>query len=296
MDTCYRHPGRDTNVACSRCGRPICPDCMTPSPVGMRCPECAGETTRVKRPSFGAAAMQSQAPATFTLIGLNVLIFVGQLAAGGGATSFDGGGWLSENGALCGNAIGAGGPCTPPLVATDGGEWWRIISGGFLHGGFLHLGLNMFVLYILGTLIEPAIGTTRMLAIYFVSLIAGSLGALLLTDSFQNTVGASGAIYGLFAATLLIARDRGLSHIVTQLGFWLVLNLVLTFSVPGISIGGHLGGLAGGALAGAIVLMVERRSGSVVRPPEVLTYAALAVGSFALAVLVADAGSSGVPL
>jgi membrane associated rhomboid family serine protease len=268
---------------------------MTPSPVGMRCPECAGETTQVKRPGF-AGGRSSQAPATFVLIGINAAIFVAQLAAGGGATSFDGGGWLSENGALCGNAVGAGGFCSPPTILTDGSEWWRIITGGFLHGGFIHVGLNMFVLYILGTLIEPAIGTTRMLAIYIVSLVAGSLGALLLTDPVQNTVGASGAIYGLFAATLLIARSRGLTQVVTQLGFWLVLNLVLTFSVPGISIGGHLGGLAGGAVAGLVVLAVERRFGSTIRAPEVLTYVALAVGCFALAVLVADAGSTGVAL
>lgn len=296
MQTCYRHPNRETSVACSRCDRPICPDCMTPTPVGMRCPECAGETTRVKRPGFGAGALSSRAPATFTLIGINVVIFVAQLAAGGGATSFDGGGWLSENGALCGNAVGSGGLCSPPLIETAGSEWWRIITGGFLHGGFIHVALNMFVLYILGTLLEPAIGTTRMLAIYFVSLIAGSAGALLLTDPVQNTVGASGAIYGMFAATLLIARSRGLNQIVAQLGFWLVLNLVLTFSVPGISIGGHLGGLIGGAIAGAVVLGVERRSGSSIRAPEVLTYLGLAVGSFALAILVADAGSTGTPL
>lgn len=293
MQTCYRHPDRETSVACSRCGRPICPDCMTPSPVGMRCPECAGETTRVKRPAF-AAGRSTQAPATFALIGINALIFVAQVAAGGGATSFDGSGWLSESGALCGDAVGAGGLCSPPTIATDGGEWWRIITGGFLHGGFIHVALNMFVLYILGTLIEPAIGTTRMLAIYFVSLIAGSLGALLLTDPVQNTVGASGAIYGLFAATLLIARSRGLTQVVAQLGFWLVLNLVLTFSVPGISIGGHLGGLMGGAVAGLVVLAVERRFGPTIRVPEILTYAALAVGCFAAAVLVAEAGSTGI--
>ena len=185
------------------------------------------------------------------LIAINAAIFIAQLAAGGGATSFDGGGSLFTEGALCGNAVGSGGSCGFPPLATDGGEWWRIVSAGFLHGGFIHLALNMFVLFILGRLVEPAIGTRRMLMIYFVSLIAGSLGALLLSDPRQFTVGASGAIYGLFAATLLIARDRGFDQVVTQLGFWLVLNLVLTFSIPDISIGGHLGGLVGGAAGGA---------------------------------------------
>jgi membrane associated rhomboid family serine protease len=264
---------------------------MTPSPVGMRCPECAGDRQTVKTPAFrSGSSRMSQAPATFTLIAINAGLFLGQLAAGGGVASFDGGGALFDQGALCGNAVGLGGTCGFPPIATDGGEWWRIISGGFLHGGFLHLALNMFVLYILGTLVEPAIGSRRLLAIYGISLIAGSFGALLLSDPAQFTVGASGAIYGLFGATMLIARDRGLGQIVSQLGFWLVLNLVLTFSVPGISIGGHLGGLVGGALAALVVLRAERRGGGV-QPAEIAALVGLAVGFFALAVLVADSGA-----
>lgn len=292
MQTCYRHSGRETNVSCSRCGRPICPDCMINSPVGMRCPECAGETQQVRRGPVATSGW-GQTPATYTLIAINVAVFVGQLAAGGGATSFDGGGSLFTEGALCGNAVGSGGTCGFPPLATDGGEWWRIVSAGFLHGGFIHLALNMFVLYILGRLLEPAIGTRRMVMIYFVSLIAGSLGALLLSDPRQLTVGASGAIYGLFAATLLVARDRGFDQVVTQLGFWLVLNLVLTFSVSGISIGGHLGGLAGGAVAALIVLAAERREG--VRPgggmaTEWATLGTLGIACFVAAILVAGAG------
>lgn len=266
---------------------------MISSPVGMRCPECAGDTTRVSRGPVATSGWQ-QSPATFVLIAINAVIFVGQLAAGGGATSFDGGGSLFTEGALCGSAVGAGGSCGFPPQLTDGGEWWRIVSAGFLHGGFIHLALNMFVLFILGRLIEPAIGTRRMLMIYFISLIAGSLGALLLSDPRQFTVGASGAIYGLFAATLLIARDRGFDQVVTQLGFWLVLNLVLTFSVPGISIGGHLGGLIGGALAALVVLAAERRegvrSGGGGMAAETATLGTIGIACFVLAVIVAGAG------
>jgi membrane associated rhomboid family serine protease len=290
MKTCYRHPNRETSVSCSRCDRPICPECMTPSPVGMRCPECAADSTTVRRPS-GGSLVGGVARATYALIGINVLIFIGQLGAGGGVAGFDGGGGLFTDGALCANAVGGGGICGSSLIE-DGGEWWRILTAGFLHGGILHLGLNMFVLYILGTLLEPAIGTPRFVAIYFVSLIAGSLGALLLAEPFQNTVGASGAIYGLFAATLLIARDRGLDQVVSQLGFWLVLNLVLTFSISGISIGGHLGGLAGGALAALVVLGAERRRTG--PPPvglELGGLGALAVACFVAAVLVAGVQS-----
>ena len=181
MATCYRHPTHETNVACSRCGRPICPDCMITSAVGMRCPECAGESQQVQRPRFSSGAgRRRDAPATYALIAINVAIFVGELATGGGGLSVDGS--VFSEGALCGNAVGSGGTCGFPPMATDGGEWWRIISGGFLHGGVLHVALNMFVLYILGTLVEPAIGTRRMLAIYGISLIAGSFGALVLSD------------------------------------------------------------------------------------------------------------------
>lgn len=294
METCYRHPDRETNVACSRCGRAICPECMTPSPVGMRCPECAGDRTEVRRPAYSSGGSRGDSPATYALIGINAVIFVAQLAAGGGAASFDGGGSITANGALCANAIGIGGQCAPPLIDVGGNEWWRIVTSGFLHGNLIHVGLNMFVLYILGTLLEPAIGTRRMLGIYFVSLIAGSLGALLLAEPFQNTVGASGAIYGMFAATLLIARARGLNQVVTQLGFWLGLNLLLTFTVSGISIGGHLGGLAGGAIAGYLVLQAERRGrGSGMGPAEVATVVGLGVGFFAASVLVAGSSLAG---
>ena len=138
------------------------------------------------------------------------------------------------------------------------GDWWRVITGGFLHAGFLHLALNMYVLYIAGSILEPGIGTPRFLGIYFVSLIAGSLGALIV-DPNTLTVGASGAIFGLMAGVIVIARGRGVDHLATQFALFVVLNLVLTFSIPGISVGGHIGGLIGGAVAARLVLLVERR-------------------------------------
>ncbi len=290
--SCYRHPDRETGVSCSRCERPICPDCMTPTSVGMRCPECASDKTKVRTPAFAARA-SSAARATMVLIAINVGVFVAQLLFGGGAASFDGGGRLFADGALCGNAIGGGGLCGGYLPS-DGGEWWRVVTSGFLHAGFIHLALNMFVLYVLGTFLEPAIGTPRFVAVYLVSLIAGGLGALLLSNPGQFTVGASGAIYGLFGATLLIARHRGLDQVVAQLGFWLVLNLVLTFGASSVlSLGGHLGGLAGGVIAGLVVIAAERgiarRAGLGV---ELTALAALGLACFVAAVLVAGAGIS----
>ncbi len=247
---------------------------MTPSPVGMRCPECAGRRTGVR-----AAVPRPRADvpyATYTLIAFNVIVFIAELA-GGGAASVEGGGRLIHDGGLLGPAI------------SDDGEWYRIFTAGFLHAGPLHLLLNMFVLYILGTLLEPAIGTARFVAIYLVSLIAGSLGALLL-DPNQVTVGASGAIYGLFAAAFLVARQRGVEQLASQIAFWVVLNLALTFSIPGISIGGHLGGLLGGAAGAMIVLVLERQRISPKGVIEVLGFVLLGVVCFAGALLAAGQG------
>jgi membrane associated rhomboid family serine protease len=242
--TCYRHPNRETGVSCSNCGRPICPECMTSTSVGMRCPECARQTTKVRvgQAAFGADA--SKMPATYALIGINVIVFLAELL-GGGAGSFSGGGSVINDAGLRG-----------PDIAN--GDWWRIITGGFLHAGFIHLLFNMYVLYIAGSILEPGIGTPRFLGIYFVSLIAGSLGALIV-DPNTVTVGASGAIFGLMAAVIIVARGRGVEQLARQFGIFILLNLFLTFSIPGISIGGHIGGLIGGALAALLVIFVERR-------------------------------------
>jgi membrane associated rhomboid family serine protease len=245
MAVCYRHPGRETNVACSNCGRPICPDCMTVTPVGMRCPECARQRTPVHR-GAGAGLRTGAAPATYALIAINVAAFLAELAGGGSAGSFEGGGRLIHDAGLNG-----------PAVAD--GEWWRIVTAAFLHAGPLHIALNMFALFILGTLLEPGIGTARFLGVYIVSLLAGSFGALLL-DPNETTVGASGAIFGLMSAAFIVARHRGLEGLASQIGFYVILNLAFTFGVPGISVGGHLGGLIGGALAALLVVYGERRS------------------------------------
>ena len=189
---------------------------------------------------------RSHAPATYAIIGLCVLAFLGQLASGG---SLAGGNALGT--------VGADGAFFAPVIDADN-EWYRSLTYGFLHSGLFHLAINMFVLYILGTVLEEGIGTARMLGIYFVSLLAGSFGALLL-DPNQLTVGASGAVYGIMSATFLVARQRGVEQLASQIGLWVILNLVFTFAVPGISIGGHLGGLAGGAVAAMVILAGERR-------------------------------------
>jgi membrane associated rhomboid family serine protease len=242
--TCYRHPNRETGVSCSNCGRPICPECMTSTSVGMRCPECAKQKTKVRVGQGAFSPTGGKMPATFALIGINVIVFLVELI-GGGSGGFSGGGSVIHDAGLRG-----------PDIAN--GDWWRVITGGFLHAGFLHLALNMYVLYIAGSILEPGIGTPRFLGIYFVSLIAGSLGALIL-DPNTVTVGASGAIFGLMAGVIVVARGRGIEQLAQQFGLFVILNLVLTFSIPGISIGGHIGGLIGGGIAALLVIFVERR-------------------------------------
>lgn len=242
-ETCYRHPDRETGVACSSCGRPICPDCMTPTPVGMRCPECASERTKVVR-GVGKQEGFAETPATYVLIGLSVIGYLIEIATGAGGLS---GGGLSQF------MIDFG--LYGPFVAE--GEWYRLITSGFLHAGLIHLGFNMFLLFFLGRLLEPALGTPRFLALYFASLLAGSFGALLVEPE-TVTVGASGAVYGLAGATFIIARGRGMEALAGQIGFLIVFNLIFSFVVPRISVGGHIGGLVGGILCALIIVAGEK--------------------------------------
>lgn len=301
MATCYRHPDRTTGVSCSRCDRPICSDCMTPTPVGMRCPECSGDRQQVKtiQSRGGSGALSSRVPewaaefpVTFIFMALNVIAFLGQLFTGAGGAGIDGIDYTStfvQEGGLCGTTVGDGGPCAV-FFDLGSNEWWRLATAGFLHAGIIHLGLNMFVLYLLGRLVEPGVGSARFAGIYLVSLFAGSLGALLLTDPRVMGVGASGAVYGVFGATILIARDRGLSDVVTQLGFWLGLNLLITFSVDGISVGAHLGGLIGGLLTALVVLQYERQGHRTIARPEIAAMVVFAI--VCIAVSIAFAGNA----
>lgn len=244
MPSCYRHPNRETAVSCSSCGRPICPDCMTPTPVGMRCPECSQHKTRVTRGVREGGSGFSAAPATFTLIALNVAAYLVEIAAGSGGLSGAGGTVINDF-ALRGYSVAEG-------------EWYRLLSGGFLHAGLIHIGFNMLLLFFLGRLLEPSLGTPRFLALYFASLFAGAFGAILLTDPLVSTVGASGAVFGLFGGAFVLARVRGMSALAGELGFLIVINLAFTFGANNISVGGHLGGLVGGVLCAAIVVAGER--------------------------------------
>jgi membrane associated rhomboid family serine protease len=216
---------------------------MTPTPVGMRCPECASQRTKVVR-GVGQSEGFAQTPVTYLLIGLSVIGYLIEIATGTGG--------LSSN-QLSQFMIDFG--LYGPSVAE--GEWYRLITNGFLHAGFIHLGFNMFLLFFLGRLLEPALGTLRFLVLYFASLLAGSFGALVL-DPNALTIGASGAVFGLAGAVFIIARGRGMEALAGQIGFLIVFNLVFSFAVPRISVGGHIGGLVGGVICALVIVAGER--------------------------------------
>ncbi len=233
---------------------------MTTTAVGMRCPECARQKTKVHT----AATLTRTPQLTFALIAINVVAY---LASASGGSGFGG----ASGSVLAKGDIYA-------FVVADG-EWWRIITAGFLHANVLHIAFNMYLLYVLGTMLEPAIGKLRFGLIYVVSLIGGSFGCLLLEPN-NAAVGASGAVFGLMGAAILALRSRGIDPWQSGLGVTLLLNLAITFVIPNISIGGHLGGLAAGGIVGYLMFELGERG----RLNANAIYAASAALGIALAV------------
>jgi len=248
---------------------------MQAAAVGFQCPECATSGSKQQRAADrwrnpGAAQL------TMALIAVNVVAYVIDSTGSGLVSRFA----LFSQGFVPG--VG------PSGVAE--GEWWRIITGGFLHASLLHIGFNMFALYQLGTAMERVVGTAKFGLIYVVSIVGGSVGALAITAPNTPTVGASGGIFGLFAAYAILELSRGMNPMKGGIGPVILLNLVLTFAIPGISIGGHLGGLAAGAAAGALVIGVNRQQAvQRARSSGAMTsvVAGMGVGLFVLAVVVA---------
>ena len=266
--TCYRHPNQRAGVICQRCDRPICPDCMHEASVGFHCPEC---TKRSGQKVVRTSQLRTTTVVTNALIALNVAIFVAGLGSNMGTKD-----QFIEDGGLIANAVDRAGH----LVGVANGEWWRIFTAGFLHANVLHIGFNMFVLYQLGQLMEPALGRLRFALVYVVALVAGALGVLLL-DPNQLTVGASGAVFGLMGAAVAAMRSRGINPFATGLGTTIVLNLLITFTIPGISIGGHIGGLIGGFAAGWLFtdLPPDLRKNPAVPIGAVVALGALLIGA-----------------
>ena len=238
---------------------------MTPTPVGMRCPECAPGPSRVQRAS---SAVSPDTPAlTYILIGLCVIIFFGCMSSGMRIDGND----------LFASPLARDFALAAPLVAD--GDFWRLITYSFVHSGIIHIGFNMLILWQLGSMLEPAIGRVQFAVIYFVSVLGGALGALIL-DPNVGTVGASGGVFGLASAAVVILRSRGIDPMASGLPLFIGLNLVITFTLPNISVGGHIGGLVAGALAALAIAELPRAVRGL--PRMAPTLAAVGVGVLAV--------------
>lgn len=240
VPTCYRHPGREAHLRCTRCDRYICPDCMRDASVGHQCPECVAEGNRgVRRPRPSAVSRQAsdQPVVTYALIAVCVLAYVGEIASKRVVPDFMMlGAWTRPDGTLTAGVLD--------------GEWYRLITSMFLHQepsggsfGFAHILLNMWALYVLGPPLEMALGRARFLSLYLLAGLGGNV-LLLLVAPYTGAVGASGAIFGLFGAFFVVARRSGAPT--APILFLLAINLIFTFSVSGISWEGHVGGLVTG--------------------------------------------------
>jgi len=241
---CYRHPDRETGLSCSDCGRPICADCATFAPVGIRCPDHAGaqggkKPRQIKPPAVrrapGISLATLSAPVTKALIAINVAIYL--------VTAVQGFGLNNPGGNLYFRWL-----LFAPLVPHGG--WYRLVTAMFLHGSLLHLILNMAGLWFIGAPVEQYLGRARYIGLYFVSGLAGSAGALLASPT-QPVVGASGALFGVLGA-MMILEWQVTGRLAGQAMTLIVINFVFNFAFNGvggnISIGGHVGGLIGGIL------------------------------------------------
>jgi membrane associated rhomboid family serine protease len=274
---CYRHPDRETGLSCSDCGRPICADCATFAPVGIRCPDHAGvrsgPATRIKprpvRRAPGVALASGQAPITRLLIAINIVIYLITVVQGAGGLN-NPGGHLFFQWVLYGPAVPHGG-------------WYRLVTAMFLHASILHIAFNMYVLWAIGTPVEQYLGRIRYIGLYFVSGLAGSAGGLLQAPH-TPILGASGAIFGILGAMLII-EWQVTGRLAGQAASLIAINLVISFVIPNISWGGHVGGLIGGILI--MLAYAHWRDGRAqygeIGIPGVLGLIVVAAGSIALA-------------
>ncbi len=249
--TCYRHPEREAHIRCVRCNRRICPDCMIDASVGFQCPECVREgskNVRQARTTFGGRVLDDAGYVTKILIGLNVVAFIAQRAVG---DSLQHQFWL------------IGGPALDPLlgqpVGVADGEYYRLLTAAFLHGSVLHLGLNMYALYLFGPLIERAFGRLRFTAIYLVSALGGTAASYAFNSPFGPSLGASGAVFGLMGALLVVGRRLGTDpRAVLAL---LAINFAFgVFAQGSIDWRAHVGGLVAGAVV-ALLLSYAPKAG-----------------------------------
>jgi membrane associated rhomboid family serine protease len=287
---CYRHPGRETYIRCNRCDRPICPDCMREAAVGHQCPECVAEGRRSQRPTrtaFGGSTLGRHGYVTITLIAINALMLLLSLASSrnpGNAVAGGGLGGLLGGETPLMDKLGVQGQCGDPrfgaVVPCDvaNGEYYRLFTAMFMHYGALHLLMNMYALWILGRALEAFLGPVRFLALYLVAGLGGNVAAYVFQPGALSA-GASTAIFGLFAALFLVLRKLGLNA--ASVLPVIIVNLVFTLTVPGISIAGHLGGFVVGGLIGAGLAYAPKERRAAVQTATIVI-AVLALGGLSL--------------
>lgn len=245
LPACPRHPDQATGVRCTRCQRPICGECMVPAPVGFQCPECVAaastSTRQVTTPAGGTPI--SRPYVTYTLIGITAAIFLLQFGVGINEVANDWGMW--------------------PVGISVGGQWWRLLTAAFLHGSFLHIAFNMYVLFALGPTLERILGHGRYLTLYVLAALGGGVASYVFSDLRTVSVGASGAIFGLMGA--LIVAGRRLRYDITQVVILLGINVVIGFISAGVDWRAHLGGLITGAVVAAIFVLPARHHRALVQ-------------------------------
>ncbi len=261
---CYRHPDHEAYISCQRCERLICPECMREAAVGFQCPTCITEgakTVRQPKTIAGGTISGNEGRVSLVLIGINVAAYVAQLATDGRV------GGVFERGALRG------------LEVADG-EYWRLLTSAFLHGSTLHLLFNMYALYLFGPFVERALGTSRFIAAYLTTAIVGSVFVYVLADPLTVTIGASGAVFGLFGMALLFLLKA--KQDVRTLLVLLAINAVISVAGANISWEGHLGGFVAGLALGAAFAYAPRDTRTAV---QVIAFSALWIAAIAAIVL-----------
>ncbi len=260
VPTCFRHPDRQTYLSCTRCGRPACPDCLRPAPVGQQCVECVREGNRGVRRAAGPFGGRPAAgtPVTWVLIGLNVAFYIAE--------------WISLRVVNDLWLVGA---------YVEHGQYYRLISSAFLHqwglSGFgpAHIIFNMWALYLVGPALERMLGHVRFLSVYLFSALGGSVLLYLLASPFQESLGASGAVFGLFGAWFVVARRLRLDS--RGVVFLIIINLAITFAIPHIAWQAHVGGLVTGGLLTAAYVYAPRGQRTLVQVGATLAMAAVVV-------------------
>ena len=248
MAACSWHPDRGTALTCTRCGRPACPECLAPASVGFHCRACVAEargTAAQRAPRTVAGARMGQKPiVTMVLIGINLAVFLVTALQARSAMN------------LAPSSLYLQGSLIP--VEVTSGDYWRLLTAGFLHANLIHIATNMVSLYVLGVPLERILGRGRFLLIYALSLLGSSVSVLLFSGPNVLTIGASGAIYGLMGALLVTFKRLG--YDLKQLLIVVAINIYITFQFPGISWQGHLGGLVVGAIVGAAMVYPPQES------------------------------------